>query len=137
MRYSWNGRDARIALMPGQSLFAFGHDFGRTAPCEQDITSCIAFGGMALARPPADAEAGDRFRHGDFAFDVEGVETISVFGVTKEVMRITVRRRGETSNHYLYSRTDGVVAIGYENPDRSHVRDFLFLLVTGSGVLRR
>lgn len=136
MRYSRDGRDARIVLIPGQSLFAFGHDFGRLAPCADDASACMVFGDMALARPPADAEAGDRFRHGDFAFEVEGVETITVFGVRKEVIRIAVRRRGDASNHYLFSRTDGVVAIGFDNPDRSHVRKFLFLLDTESGVLQ-
>lgn len=135
IRYSANGSDARIALLPEQAGYAFGHDLGQLEPCAPGASDCLAFDFMAIATPPSEAGPGDRFSRGTFEFEVEGRAEISVLGVRKEVLRIAVRKNGQLSNRFYFSPSHGVVAIGVINFGNRHIPESMFLLASDRGAL--
>lgn len=136
-RYSPNGLDSRIALIPGERLFGYGHGFGQMFPCMTGRSDCVSFSGMAVLQLPESTVVGDAFDVGEYHFQVKAQQSLLLLGCSYDALRVEVRKNNEFSNSFLFSATKGVIAIGTKNAEDENVPELLFLLAGDEGLFAR
>jgi hypothetical protein len=133
IRYAEDG-DARIAFIPGEGLYSFGHDFGKIEPCASNLDECIRFDFMALRALSESDQVGTSHREGVHEFRVTNESELRILGMSRRVLRVEVTMGGEPANAYLFDRERGVIAIIVYNEKNENIPESLFLLAACDGI---
>lgn len=134
VRYSQNGRDARVVLLPTEQLYSYGHDMGGLRTCSEGQSDCLVFDFMAVARLPADATSGSTFKRGEFSFEVMDSVDFEVLGTQVSAQRVVAKKSGLLANSYYFCVERGVIAIGVPNFGNPHVQELLFFVTSEQGI---
>lgn len=134
VRYSANGQDSRIVILPDEGLYGFGHDFGKSVACAELEADCIAMDYMAFLKIPMNAKVGSRFIRGNFSFEVVAEQDLIVLGKSYPVYRVDVSREGVAAVTYLHHPEHGILAIIARNFDNDKIPTSIFLLAGATGL---
>lgn len=134
LRYSANGLDSRIAVLPDKGLYGFGHDFGKLAACADAAENCLVLDHMALLELAEDVAAGAVYKVGAFEFRVVRLTEVSFAGLQRQAYRLDVSKNGIPSNSYLHDSELGVVAIITRNFGNREIPESIFLLRGSAGI---
>jgi len=135
MRYSANGVDSRLTILREKGLFGYGNEFGNLEPCQTGGSSdCLKVDFMALYKVPDGGKVGDRYKEGEFTFDVVEVLSIPMLADDREVLKVDVERDGVHANSFYFDRKRGVIGVGVRNIGNSAIPESVFFLERGNGV---
>ncbi len=134
VRYSINGKDAKIVLVPEKSGYSYGHDFGNLRACSPEASQCLALDFMAVAAVPPEVRPGSKFSEGEFTFEVGELTELRVLGTTESAYLVTVKKRGLLANRYYFSRVHGVIGIVVLNFENKQIPESIFLIASQNGL---
>ncbi|MCF3476645.1 hypothetical protein GUK69_11685 [Stenotrophomonas maltophilia] len=135
MRYSTNGVDSRLTILPGKGLFGYGSEFGKLEPCQASGSSdCLKIDFMALYKVPIGGKVGDRYKEGAFTFAVVKALSIPMLADDREVLKVDVERDGVHANSFYFDRKRGVIGVRVRNFGNSAIPESVFFLERGNGV---
>lgn len=135
VRYSQNGRDARVVFVTSENLYSYGHDMGALRPCSEEQSDCLVFDFMAVARLPNDAKSGSTFKRGEFSFGVAETVSFKILGTRVSAQKVVVKKSDLVANSYYFCPELGVVAIGVLNFGNPNIPESLFFLASEQGIL--
>jgi len=134
IRYSVNGADSKIVLVPKENGYSYGHDFGNLRPCSPKARYCLAFDFMAVAAVPPEARPGVTFSDGEFTFEVGALTDLRVLGATESAYLVTVKKNGTLANRYYFSKLRGVLGIVVLNFKNAQIPESTFFSTSQNGL---